>query len=140
LEGINFTIKGDGLLNPGELNRKIEIWGKIPFENELHENDFKNGKIKTIWAKIIPQTGSLIKQKNADTLLSNVTHKVIVRYNSVKDLKADDWLMYFEKDTDRQIYLNDQDKKVGHRLDIKYMLDPYYKHEFKEIFCVESTE
>ena len=90
LEGINFTIKGDGLLNPGELNRKIEIWGKIPFENELHENDFKNGKIKTIWAKIIPQTGSLIKQKNADTLLSNVTHKVIVRYNSVKDLKADD--------------------------------------------------
>ena len=37
--------------------------------------------------------------------------------------------MYFEKDTDRQIYLNDQDKKVGHRLDIKYMLDPYYKHE-----------
>jgi len=127
-------------MNPGELNRKIEIWSKIPFENELHENDFKNGKIKTIWAKIIPQTGSLIKQKNADTLLSNVTHKVIVRYNSAKDLKADDWLMYFEKDADRETYLNSQTTKVGHRLNIKYILDPNYEHTTLEIFCTESIE
>lgn len=127
-------------MNPGELNRRIEIWGKIPFKNELHENDFKNGKIKTVWAKIIPQTGSLIKQKNADTLLSNVTHKVIARYNSAKDLKTDNWLMYFEKDADREIYLEDQTKKVGHRLDIKYILDPNYEHTTLEVFCTESIE
>lgn len=128
------------MLNPGELNRKIEIWGPVPYENELGEDDFTNGKIKTVWAKIIPQTGSLIKQQNAGTLLSNVTHKIKMRYNSAKDLTTANWLMYFERDADRQTYLNDQTQNVGHRLDIKYILDPNYSHEFFEIFAQEKVE
>lgn len=127
-------------LNPGELNRRIEIWGKQKYTNEMYETDYKDVKVSTVWAKIIPQTGSLIKQSNAGTLLSNVTHKVIMRYNSAKNLKTDNWLMYFEKDADRQAYLNNTKLKAGHRLDIKYLLDPYYKHETMEIFCVEETE
>ncbi|MEY8001607.1 head-tail adaptor protein [Clostridium sp. Mt-5] len=127
-------------MNAGQFNKKIEVWGKIPFQNEVHAKSFKNSKIKTIWASIVPQTGSLAKQKNADTLLANVTHKIIIRYNSGKNIVDDMWLMYFTNDTDREAYLNDQTLKVGHRFDISYILDPFYKHETLEIYCVESLE
>ncbi len=127
-------------MNPGKLDRRVEIWGQVPYENELGEDDFTNAKIKTVWASIIPQTGSLIKQQNVGTLLSNVTHKIIMRYSSAKNLTTANWLMYFEKDADRQIYLNDQTKKVGHRFDIKYILDPNFSHETVEIFVEEIIE
>ena len=104
-----------------ELNKRIEVWGNIEFENELGEKDFGPGKIKDkpIWAAIIPQTGSLQKQQ-ANTILSNVTHKVKVRYGTGKDISQDMWFIY-----------------NGHRFDIKYILDPYFSHQFLEIFCEE---
>lgn len=103
------------------LNKRIEVWGNVEFENELEEKDFRPGKIKDnpIWATIIPQTGSLQKQQ-ADTMLSNVTHKIKVRYEAGKDITQDMWLMH-----------------NGRRFDIKYILDPYFAHQFLEIFCEE---
>lgn len=110
-------------MNIGELRHRIEIWcDNIPFINELGEDDFKPDKIKTIWAAIVPQTGSLQKQQ-ADTLLSNVTHKIIVRYGAGKDITQDMYIMFRKQ-----------------RFDIKYILNPYFKNESLEIFVEQVIE
>jgi len=102
------------------LDKKIALWSNnAEFENEVGEKDYKPGVIKSIWSKIIPQTGSLQKQQ-ADTVLSNVTHKIKVRYASGKDITQDMWFIY-----------------KGNRFDIKYILDPYFSNQFLEIFCEE---
>lgn len=101
------------------LDKKIEVWGNVETTNELDEKDYEPGKIKTIWAEIIPQTGSLQKQQ-ANTILSNVTTKIKIRYGAGKDITQDMWFIY-----------------NGHRFDIKYILDPYFSHQFLEIFCEE---
>lgn len=104
------------------LDKKIEVWGNIiVHDEELNEDTIKPGKVKEkpIWCKIIPQTGSLQKQQ-ANTILSNTTHKIKVRYGAGKDITEDMWLMY-----------------KGHRFDIKYILEPYFAHKFLEIFCEE---
>lgn len=105
-----------------QLNKRIEIWGNIECENELGEKDFKKGKIKTIWSAVIPQTGKLQVQV-ADTILSNVTHKVKIRYESGKDITQDMFIKY-----------------KGHKFNIKYILNPYFKNEFLELFCEEVIE
>lgn len=106
------------------LNKRIEIWGNVKFINELGENDIKAAlvKAKPIWASIIPQTASLQKQPG-NTMLSNVTHKIKVRYSAGKDITQDMWIMF-----------------KGHRFDIKYILNPYFANQFLEIFCEEVIE
>lgn len=106
------------------LNKRIEVWGNGEvYDNELKEWTFQDGEIKTIWASLIPQTGSLQKQQ-ADTILSNVTTKIKVRYGAGKDITEDMWFIFKEGN-----------KK--HRFDIKYILNPYMSNDFLEIFCQE---
>ena len=105
-----------------KLNHRIEIHGNIKTTNEIGENSIFYGKIKSLWAHIVPQTGSLQKQQ-ADTLLSNVTHKIIVRYESGKDITKD-----------MQIHFK------NHRFEIKYVSNPYYGNETLEIFCQELVD
>ena len=109
-------------MNPATLRHRIQIHGKIPFENELEEMDYKEGKLFEIWASIIPQTGSLQKQQ-AETVLANVTHKIIVRYNAGKNITNDMWIEFRNK-----------------RFDIKFILNPYISDGFLEIFCSEVIE
>ncbi|HBM74713.1 MAG TPA: head-tail adaptor protein [Clostridiaceae bacterium] len=109
-------------MNIAGLKNRIEIWGKSSTTNELGEADYADAKLKTIWAEIIPQTGKLQTQQ-ANTILSNVTHKIICRYGAGKDITQDMWIMY-----------------NGHRFDIKYILNPYFKNESLEIFCEEVIE
>jgi SPP1 family predicted phage head-tail adaptor len=109
-------------VEPGKLNRRIDIFGNSVISNELGETDFSAGKIKTIWAAVIPQTGKLQTQE-ANTILSNVTHKIIVRYEAAKDITQDMFIMY-----------------QGHRLNIKYILNPFFANVTIEIFCEEVIE
>lgn len=104
------------------LDKKIEIWGNVTTENELGEIDNVPGLIKSIWSAIIPQTGKLQTQQT-NTILSNVTNKVIVRYGAGKDITQDMYIMF-----------------RGKRFDIKYILNPYFKNETLEIFCEEVIE
>lgn len=106
-------------MNIGALIHRIDIYGNSEIENELGEIDYSSVLLKTIWANIIPQTGSLQKQQ-ANTILSNVTHKIIVRYESANDVTQDMYIMF-----------------RGKRFDIKYILNPYFKNESLEIFCEE---
>ncbi|CAM5218309.1 Head-tail adaptor protein OS=Lysinibacillus sphaericus OX=1421 GN=LS41612_04600 PE=4 SV=1 [Lysinibacillus sphaericus] len=59
----------------------------------MEETIYKFIPLKKLWAAIIPQTGSLQKQV-ADTILTNVTHKIIVRYNAGKDITKDMRIRY----------------------------------------------
>lgn len=104
------------------LRSRIDIYGNIEVKNELEEITLNSKKIKTIWAEIIPQTGKLQTQQ-ANTILSNVTHKIIVRYEAAKDVTQDMHIIF-----------------KNHRFDIKYILNPYFKNEFLEIFCEEVIE
>lgn len=109
-------------MNIGEMKHKIDIWGNVEFTNELGETDYTIAKIKTIWASIVPQTGSLQKTQ-AETILTNTTHKIIVRYLSGKDIKESDFIMFRDK-----------------RFDIKFILNPYFKDETLEIFTEQILE
>ncbi|QPQ30986.1 phage head closure protein [Lysinibacillus sp. JNUCC 51] len=101
------------------LKHKIDIHANMKTMNELNEISYKFEKIKTIFAEVVPQTGSLQNQQ-ADTILTNVTHKIIVRYSAGKDITQA-----------MQIYFR------GHRFEIKFILNPYFKNETLEIFCQE---
>ncbi|WP_078410283.1 phage head closure protein [Priestia abyssalis] len=109
-------------LNSGQLRHRIDVFGNIKTVNELDETIYKFEKLKSIWAEIVPQTGSLQKQV-AETILTNVTHKIIVRYAAGKDITKD-----------MQIHFRNS------KFEIKYILNPYFKNETLEIFCTEVME
>lgn len=114
-------IVGDGMDNV-IANHRVELWGNVKAENELMEESNKPTKIRSLWADIIPQTGSLGKRENG-TLLSTVTHKLIVPYLSGKDIASDMWFEY--KD---------------HRFEIRYILNPLFSNEVLEFFLEEVIE
>ena len=114
-------------VNTGDLRHRIDVYGNVEYENELGETSYKFGKIKRIWANIIPQTGSLQKQAT-DTILTNVTHKIEVRYAAGKDITKD-----------MQIFFKDKNNVI-HRYEIKYPINPYFRNETIEIFCQELME
>lgn len=73
-------------------------------------------KVADLWCSVVPQTGSLLTGRPAETQLSRTTHKVIIRYR--KGVTPDMWL-----------------EIQGQRYDILYILDPYLRHEALELFC-----
>jgi len=97
-------------------NKRVEVWGKTKKENAVFETTYEDKKLKTIWAQIVPQTGKLQAQQ-ADTVLSNTSHKIVCRYNAGKSILIDNWLVY-----------------NGERYDINYLLNPYEANEEIEIF------
>lgn len=106
-------------MNAGDLKHRIDIYANVEYENELGETSYKFEKLKTIWAAIIPQTGSLQKQQ-ADTILTNVTHKIIVRYSAANNVTKEMKIKF-----------------RNHNFDIKYILNPYFSNETLEIFVQE---
>ena len=102
-----------------DLKHRINIYANVEYENEIGETSYKFERIKSIWAAIVPQTGTLQKQQ-ADTILTNVTHKIFVRYNAAKDITKD-----------MKIHYKD------HEFVIRYILNPYFNNETLEIFVEE---
>lgn len=107
-------------MDPGKLRNRIRLHGREKRKNEIGEVEYEDVFIRKVWAQVIPQTGKLQTQQ-ADTILSNVTHKIIVRYAS---------------DINQNMHI----KYKGHRFDIKYILNPYFRNEFLEIFAEEVIE
>jgi len=108
-------------MNAGKLRGKITVWHKEKFENEMKQTDYRDAIFKELWAEIIPQTGTL-QRAQADTILTNTTHKILIRYGSGKEIKKDMWITYKE-----------------HRFDIKFILNPYFRDAKLEIFAEEVT-
>ena len=102
-----------------DMRHRIDVYGNIKYTNELEETSYRFDKLLSLWASLIPQTGSLQNQA-VDTILTNVTHKIIVRYSAGKDITKD-----------MQIHFR------GKKFEIKYILNPYFLNETLEIFCQE---
>ena len=102
-----------------DLNKRISVFGNIKYQNRFGEDAEKFDLIKKIWAEIIPQTGALQRQQ-ADTILTNVTHKIIVRYNAGRFITKEMKIHY-----------------RNHVFEIKYILNPYFANEYVEIFVQE---
>lgn len=109
-------------INTGDLRNRIEVWENVKHTNELNETAYRFEKVNSLWASLIPQTGKLQKQQ-AETILTNVTHKIIVRYTAGKDITKD-----------MQIYYKDS------RYAIRYILNPFERNETLEIFCEELID
>lgn len=109
-------------VNSGDLRNRIKVLANTKVENSLGETSYKFLPIFDLWASVIPQTGSLQRQE-ADTILTNVTHKIIVRYSAGKDITKNMQIQY-----------------GTHRFEIKYILNPYFRNETLEIFCQELID
>ena len=109
-------------VNTGDLRNRIDVYGNVRCQNELGETSYQFHKIKSLWGSVIPQTGKLQNQQ-AETILTNVTHKVLVRYSAGRDITKD-----------MQIWFR------GHRFEIRYILNPHFRNEMIEIFCEELID
>ena len=100
------------------LNRRCVIMGytQATEKDVLGQYPVVESEIATVWCGVTPQTGSMLSGRPGDTVLTNTTHKVTIRYRT--DLLPSNWLMI-----------------DGVRYDILYILDPYLRHEVLEIFC-----
>lgn len=72
--------------------------------------------VASVWCAVVPQTGSLLTGRPAETELARTTHKIILRYRP--DVTEDMWV---------EVY--------GVRYDILYVLDPYHDRRTLELFC-----
>lgn len=102
-----------------DLSKRIAVHGNVEYTNHLNEEAEKFDEIKKIWAEIIPQTGALQRQQ-MDTVLTNVTHKIIVRYSAGKFITKEMKIHY-----------------KSHVFEIKFILNPYFSNEYLEIFVQE---
>lgn len=99
------------------LNNRVALYGKIEAINELGEKDYQYQKIKTIWAEVLPQSGSE-KVGQGNTIFAEISHKFTVRTKAIDSLSND---MYFIFE--------------GQKYDIKYFQPNYKWHDRIEIFC-----
>lgn len=102
-----------------KLRHKIGVYGKVKAMNELNETKHVDGLIKTISASILPQTAKMQNQA-VNTILTNVTHKIVVRYKAGKDITNDMHIMFGD-----------------HRFDIRFILNPNFSNEVLEIYVEE---
>lgn len=100
------------------LQHIAELWHNVESSemDELGQYPIVPTLIGNVYCAVVPQTGSLLSGRMADTTLSRTTHKIVIRYRA--DIKPDMWLVI-----------------EGQRYDILYILDPYLNKERLEIFC-----
>ena len=82
--------------------------------NELWEEEI----VGTYWALIESRTGSLLKGRTAETILTNTTHVIMMRYHPAIDHAC--WIEY-----------------QGHRFDIDYVGDPDFQKTWMQVYVRE---
>lgn len=113
-------------MNPGELRHKIQIYGKIKSINAVNQKTYIPSLLDTVWSNIMPQTGKMQNQQ-VNTILTNVTHKIIIRYNQTIESA------YQDEESKKSMYAIFR----GQRFNILYILNPYFRNEKLEIFTEE---
>lgn len=101
----------------GELDKRIKVYemtltGKV---GELGEDIREPDLVGTFWANIESRTGSLLKGRTADTVLTDTTHVITLRYT--KSIKPEHYIEY-----------------GGMRFDIDYISDPDFSRRWLEVF------
>lgn len=108
--------------NPATLNRRIQVWKKTKTTNAIGQTAYTDTLIRTVWAQLVPQSGSMTYQQT-ETVLSDVTHKVIIRYKSASDIAVGDHLMYGTR-----------------RFEIRFPLNPEESNWMIELYCQEVQD
>lgn len=100
------------------LKNRLEVWGieTAKEKNKLGQYHKQEKKQFEVYGAILPQTGGLLNNRPADTVLTRTTHKIVCRYN--KNITSANWFIY-----------------DGVRYNILYILDPYLNHERMEVYC-----
>jgi SPP1 family predicted phage head-tail adaptor len=114
--------------NAGDLNKRVEIWGKVPVLDsdgnpefdKLGQEVVESQKLATVWAGMTFKKGLMLYGKPADTRLSKTDHEIKIRYKAFPEISAENWLIY-----------------DGRRFNIEYAPNPDFNKEFLEIYCYE---
>jgi SPP1 family predicted phage head-tail adaptor len=107
---------------PSTLNRRVELWKKVAVENEIGQTAYTDTLVRTVWAQILSQAGSMVWQQT-ETVLTDVTDQINMRYKSAIDIAVGDYLRY-----------------EGKRYDIRYILNPYESNWMISLFCLEVQD
>lgn len=97
---------------------RLEVWGVVTSKekNRLGQYPKEDKKLFDVWGAVLPQTGSLLNGRQADTTLCRTTHKIVLRYND--KITSANWFVY-----------------NGVRYDILYIMDSYLNSERLECYC-----
>ena len=99
------------------LKHRVEVWHSVKSSerNRLGQYPIEDKLFTVVYGSVVPQTGSLLNGRTAETVLTRTTHKVLMRYRD--DITADMWLIV-----------------DGVRYDILYVMNPNLDNERLEIF------
>lgn len=100
-----------------DLNCRVDVYDNVKIKTEFGDYRFEIKKIKTIWAKIIPQGGNEI-YAGGNSKYANVSHKIITRGKALECFSP---TMFFKYKT--QLF------------DVKYLNYNYKDKDKVELFC-----
>lgn len=89
-------------------------------KDETGQYPVADTEVCRVWCSVVPQTGSLLHGRAAETDLARTTHKIVIRYRP--GITAAMWVAV-----------------GGARYDILYVMDPFQRHETLELFCEVLT-
>lgn len=108
---------------PTTLNRRVQVWRNGDTKNEVGQKSRATSTLlRTVWAQIVPKTGSMTYQQT-ETILTDVTHVVTMRYFASKDIDVGDYLVY-----------------DGRRFDIRYKMNVYEANWMIAFDCLEVQD
>lgn len=105
----------------GRLRHRVTVkrLATVPGEYDELGNDLvKEQVVGQYWASIESRTGSLLKGRTAETILTNTTHVITMRYHPAIDHAC--WIEY-----------------QGHRFDIDYVSDPDFQKTWMQVYVRE---
>ena len=94
----------------------IKVMGQGEEKEETGQYPAVEKTVATVWCQVVPQTGSLLSGRPAETVLARTTHKIVMRYR--KDITPDMWV---EVD--------------GEKYDRPQVMEPHQKHVSLDLFC-----
>lgn len=97
---------------------RLQVWGTVTSDtkNRLGQYSKEDKHLFDVYGAVLPQTGSLLNGRQADTTLCRTTHKIVLRYTD--KITSANWFVY-----------------NGVRYDILYIMDPYLNSERLECYC-----
>ena len=110
-------------MNRGKYNKLISIYEiqKSNATNRLGERTEQEVKVKDVFASIESRIGGLLTGRPADTVMTNVTHKICWDYYNFPTIQPDKHIIKYE----------------GHTFNVNYSLDEGVNHVELQVFVSE---
>lgn len=100
-------------MNITRMNKRVGIYRMIEgLDNDLYTTERVPELVKEIWAEIQPRTGSLMRGREAGTMLSKTTHAILMYSESASDIRDDYYIVWNDEFGNK------------HEFEIDYILPP----------------